>query len=306
MMKRKRSLTPGLKRTRGLLLRNKLHLVMVGFLFAFAACRSVDVPAPYDAAEQAETHKLASSYIIMAAAASYYGSTLYITEEVTEEATEEIDIITGFKVAIDPGHQRQGNYSTEPIGPGSSEYKAKVASGTKGLSTGVPEYVLVLDISLRLRDELLLRGFDVFVVRESHDVNISNSERAVMASESGSDIFVRIHANGSQDRNVHGLMTLSSSRNNLFIPHLYYQNRALSEHMLSAMVKSTGAKNLGVIEVDNMTGTNWSTIPVTIVEMGFMTNTEEDELMQTDEYRRKLVMGMADGIESYFAGWRVQ
>lgn len=93
---------------------------------------------------------------------------------------------------------------------------------------------------------------------------------------------------------------LSPSRNNPFIPELYTQSRALSDYILAAMVAATGARNLGVIENDTMTGTNWSTIPVTIVEMGFMTNPEEDRLMQTEEYQQKLVMGMANGIERFF------
>ena len=222
---------------------------------------------------------------------------------VVESAYIEHTTNPRFKIAIDPGHQGRGNYNREPMGPGATEYKARVATGTRGVSTGIPEYQLVLYVSLKLRDELQSRGFDVFMVRETHDVDISNSERAILASESGADIFVRVHANGSQNRELHGIMTLSSSMNNPFIPHLYEQSRVLSEYILNAMIDTTNARNLGVIEVDNMTGNNWSTIPVTIVEMGFMTNPREDELMQTAEYQQKLVIGMANGIEYYFAEW---
>jgi len=206
-----------------------------------------------------------------------------------------------FTIAIDPGHQERGNYDREPIGPGASEHKAKVASGTRGTVSGVAEYQLVLDISLQLRDELLARGFDVVMIRETNDVNISNSERAIIATESGADIFIRVHANGSSNSDANGIMALSTSKDNPFIPNLYSQSRSLSDNMLASMVETTGARNLGVIEVDNMTGSNWSTAPVTIVEMGFMTNPAEDMLMQTDEYQAKLVLGMANGIERYFA-----
>lgn len=206
-----------------------------------------------------------------------------------------------FTVAIDPGHQARGNSQREPIGPGATEYKAKVAPGTRGVYTGVPEYRLVLDVSLRLRDELTARGFNVVMIRETNDVNISNRERAIMATEAGADIFVRVHANGSSNSNAHGIMTLSPSRNNPFIPDLYTKSRALSDHILLAMVSATGARNLGVLENDTMTGTNWSTVPVTIVELGFMTNPAEDRLMQTEEYQQKLVAGMANGIEAFFA-----
>ena len=178
--------------------------------------------------------------------------------------------------------------------------KAKVSSGTQGVVTRVPEYELNLVISFKLRDELIARGYQVVMIRETHDVNISNIERAKIATDAGADVFVRIHANGSTDRSVNGILTIGPTRNNPFVSHLYAQCRALSDDIVNAMVAATGARNRGVLEMDDMTGINWTTMPVTIVEMGFMTNPEEDELMQTADYQQKLVRGIANGIDSYF------
>jgi len=205
-----------------------------------------------------------------------------------------------FLIAIDAGHQAKGNRELEPIGPGASESKPKVSDGTQGVSTNVPEHMLTLEVSLKLQGELSARGYKVFMIRETNDVNISNKERAFLAAQAGADILIRVHADGSENSGVNGIMTMCSTSRNQFVPQLYTRSRTLADFILNAMVAATGAENRGVLEVDNMSGINWSSIPTTIIEMGLMTNPVEDRLMQTEEYQRKLVTGIADGIDLFF------
>lgn len=231
---------------------------------------------------------------------SRYVSTKFLTADdpATVTSGRRTHSGDGFVVCIDPGHQSKGNSAHEPIGPGASTTKAKVTGGTTGVATGIPEYQLTLDVGLMLQKELESRGYQVIMTRTSNNVNISNSERAAVANNAGADAFIRIHANGG-GASSQGALTMCQTANNPFNANLYNESYALSQAVLKNFVAATGTKNLGVSRVDNMSGINWCQVPVTIIEMGFMSNATEDRNMADPSYREKMVRGMADGIDEF-------
>ena len=217
-----------------------------------------------------------------------------VKENLEASAAEEKKIIV-----LDPGHTAVMSGLYEPIGPGSSQMKEADTMGTRGVASGVTEYELNLVVAGKLQAELERRGYVVLLTRQSHDLSLSCVERAAVANNANADVFVRIHADGSSDQSARGALTICITPNNPYCPELYEASRRLSDCVLEEYCRVTSAYRRGVWETDTMTGNNWSQVPVTLIELGFMTNPEEDLLMETEEYQDKMVTGIADGIDRY-------
>jgi len=121
-----------------------------------------------------------------------------------------------------------------------------------------------------------------------------------MTNKAGCAVYIRLHADGSTNRSLTGASVLTSSSKNPYTKSVQKSSDKFSRDVLSEFVKATGAKNRGVSYRDDLTGTNWSTVTNTLIEMGFMSNPEEDRKMSTNDYQNKMVTGIVNGIEKYF------
>lgn len=224
-----------------------------------------------------------------------------VTARAGKKKIEQLVVVSGKKkIAIDAGHQTRANLGVEPIGPGAKQKKMKVSGGCTGVATHVPEYKFNLRVAKKLRKELLARGYEVFMVRTTNNVNITNMERALKTNKSGSDVYIRIHADSNNSSKLTGASAFYPSKHNPYVSSLSAASYKLTKAVLDAYCQETGIKSRGCIARDDLTGTNWSKIPVTLIECGFMSNPSEDRKLQNTAFQKKIAIGMANGIDDYF------
>ncbi len=204
-------------------------------------------------------------------------------------------------MVIDPGHQARSNSAPEPIGPGAKEVKPKVSGGATGVKTRIPEYEIVLQISMNLKKRLEAQGVKVVMTRSTNDVNLSNSERADIANRAKADLFVRVHGDGSPDSKTAGISTLYPGKNR-WTKAITAQSKQAARMVQAAAIGATGAVDRGIVARQDLSGFNYAKVPSILVETGFLSNSVEDRLLSSPHYQDKVAQGMAAGIMEYLEG----
>ncbi len=218
----------------------------------------------------------------------------------TQDVEPEIkkSSISGKIIAIDAGHGINSYNKQEAIAPNSSETKIAFASGTSGVNQTEEE--LNLAVAFKLQDALDELGAETHMTRTEHNSDMTNIDRAEFANKINADISVKLHADGNNSSSVHGVSVLVPGSKYISDNNVIEKSRNAGELILAAFVESTGATNRGISVRNDLTGFNWTQVPIVLIEMGFMTNPDEDKLMETEEYQNKMVQGIVSGLEKYF------
>lgn len=205
-----------------------------------------------------------------------------------------------FIVCIDPGHQAKGDPKGEPIAPGSSNKKARVASGTTGVATKKPEYAVNMEVALILKEMLTKKGYEVVMTRETNDVNVSNVERAEIANKANADMTIRLHCDSIDNSGKTGSVLIVPAKDGQHTKGIYKESYKYAQ-LLKKALQDSGVKVNGIFERGDMTGFNWSKVPVVIFEMGFMSNYNEDRMLSDKAYQTKLMQAVVDALDAYHA-----
>ncbi|MED3393935.1 N-acetylmuramoyl-L-alanine amidase [Bacillus wiedmannii] len=204
-----------------------------------------------------------------------------------------------FLVVIDPGHQQKANLNLEPIGPGATTQKYKVTDGTTGVVTKKREAVLVLEMASVLKEKLEAKGIQVLMTRTSQDVDISNKERATFANDHKADLFLRLHADGSENPNQSGFAVLTPAEGSPYTKDIYAESLQISQTIVNKMRENHQVKVNGIKFRDDLSGFNWAKVPGVLLELGFMSNPEEDKKLSDPQYVNSLLQSVTDSVEEY-------
>jgi N-acetylmuramoyl-L-alanine amidase len=202
-------------------------------------------------------------------------------------------------ICLDPGHGTPPDIGRqlEPIGPGSKVMKIKDGGGAHG------EAAVALAIAKRTRAVLLARGYRVAMTRTGPTIHLrdgnGNIARAKFCNRRHAALMVRIHADGSADRSLHGVSTLIPAWHRGWTDDIFARSRAAGFALQKAVVATTGAVDRGVVKRSDLTGFNWANVPVALVETGFRSNRHDSRLLHTAAYQRKIARGLANGVDTY-------
>lgn len=211
------------------------------------------------------------------------------------EKAENIQKENKKTVVIDPGHGNHSNLEKEKQSPDSNIMKIKDGGGAQGIVTGAPEYEVNMKVAVKLKEMLEKNNFNVIMTKTSHSESPGNIDRAKVGNDNNAALEIRIHCDSSDNQSASGASMLVPE-NVGYASAVSGVSRQYGEVILNSLVRTCGMKNRGIMPRNDMTGFNWSKVPVVLVEMGFMSNPNEDRLLSDDEYQNKLAQGLCKGI----------
>lgn len=240
--------------------------------------------------------------------------TLYATAEPTESPKDQDDgsdiditpipkindvvsgVLSSKRICIDAGHGITDKKGTEAVSPGSSDKKAAHVSGASG--DKITEEQFNLGVALKVKSMLETEGASVSMTRTTAECDLSNISRAELGNES--DIMVRIHADDSDSSSVSGISMLVPVKNYFGNSSMVSDSVRLGKCILGKVIEATGAKDRGIIERSDLTGFNWSKVPVCLIECGFLSNASDEAKLADPIYQEKIARGITDGIKAYY------
>ncbi|WP_099159074.1 N-acetylmuramoyl-L-alanine amidase family protein [Virgibacillus ndiopensis] len=175
-----------------------------------------------------------------------------------------------YKVVIDPGHGGNDPGSIGASGSYEKDFTLSLATKVYQLLKQIPQI-----------DVYMTRDEDVFLSAEAR-------VRPKFANDLGADLYISIHANTFTDPSVSGTETYYYNQNSLSLANIIHKHVA----------EATGFRNRGV-KKENYFVLKDTTMPATLLEIGYITNPKDEKMMLTDQFQESVATSIKNGVKEY-------
>ncbi|HFI0329565.1 TPA: GBS Bsp-like repeat-containing protein, partial [Streptococcus suis] len=200
--------------------------------------------------------------------------------------------------------------------PSARSYTIYIDPGHGGVDSGasyggVYEKNLALSVANKLKENLIQLGYQVLMTRTA-DYNVDfKTERSKMANQSNADLFISIHFNatGLASSNATGIETYWYQYDPEYQPKInaamhndptrLAESEILANQVQASLISGTGAVNRGVRR-ETFAVLRETAIPAILVELGFMDNQSDLQMIKQDSYQTKLAIALAQGIDNWY------
>lgn len=170
------------------------------------------------------------------------------------------------KICIDPGH-------------GGKDPGALGKRNTK-------EKDFVLDIAKKCAAYTIKLGHSAILTRDK-DIFLELPERANIANKASVDVFISIHCNSADNSQANGIETYHYPNS--------FKGKEYATKVQNALIKGTNLSNRGVKEA-NFAVLRHTSMPGILIEVGFISNVQEEQLLMSQDFRDKVARAIAEGI----------
>lgn len=114
------------------------------------------------------------------------------------------------------------------------------------------------------------------------DSNPTFDQRVQLANKSDADLFISIHNNSTRSGRMSG-----TSGTQVMYDETSEASRQFAQICLEEVTGRIGSRDKGLVEGDSIYIIRTSKVPVALIEVGFMTNKDELEKLNSDAYQRR-------------------